>query len=87
MVNNTKPHKGLTSFTVLIKNNHRGNNRVAYVRMVSVQVYGHTVVASSQRGIVEVKAHVKFNIRISILTSNTVCAVNTFNIYIHKHFE
>ncbi|XP_056600893.1 IgGFc-binding protein [Triplophysa dalaica] len=53
MVNNTKPQKGLTPFTVLIKNNHRGNNRVAYVRAVSVLVYGHTVVASSQRGIVE----------------------------------
>ncbi|KAI7809150.1 putative IgGFc-binding protein-like, partial [Triplophysa rosa] len=53
MVNNTKPQKGLTPFAVLIKNNHRGNNRVAYVRVVSVLVYGHTVVASSQRGVVE----------------------------------
>lgn len=69
MVNTTKPQKGLTPFTVLIKNNHRGNNRVAYVRVVSVLVYGHTVVASSQRGVVEVKApvniqHPNFNIDI-----------------------
>ncbi|XP_073670729.1 IgGFc-binding protein [Paramisgurnus dabryanus] len=53
MVNNTKPQKGLTPFTILTKNNHRGNNRVAYVRMVSVLVYNHTVVASSKRGLVE----------------------------------
>ncbi|XP_055055949.2 IgGFc-binding protein [Misgurnus anguillicaudatus] len=53
MVNNTKPQKGLIPFTILTKNNHRGNNRVAYVRMVSVLVYNHTVVASSKRGLVE----------------------------------
>lgn len=62
MVNNTKPQRGLTPFTVSIKNNHRGNNRVAYIRVVSVLVYGHTVVASSQRGVVEVNVPMNFNI-------------------------
>ncbi|TRZ04178.1 hypothetical protein DNTS_007800 [Danionella cerebrum] len=53
MVNNTKPQKGLTPFTILTKNNRRASRRVAYVRTVSVLVYGHTVVAGSQRGLVE----------------------------------
>uniref|UniRef100_A0A8C1RZE9 Si:dkey-65b12.6 n=1 Tax=Cyprinus carpio TaxID=7962 RepID=A0A8C1RZE9_CYPCA len=53
MVNNTKPQKGLTPFTILAKNNHRGSKRVAYVRTVSVLVYNHKVVAGSQRGVVE----------------------------------
>ncbi|XP_067294460.1 IgGFc-binding protein [Pseudorasbora parva] len=53
MANNTKPQKGLTPFTILAKNNHRGSKRVAYVRTVSVLVYNHTVVAGSQRGVVE----------------------------------
>ncbi|XP_016416622.1 IgGFc-binding protein [Sinocyclocheilus rhinocerous] len=53
MVNNTKPQKGLTPFTILAKNNHRGSTRVAYVRTVSVLVYNHKVVAGSQRGVVE----------------------------------
>lgn len=55
MANTTKPQKGLVPFTILAKNNHRGSKRVAYVRTVSVLVYNHTVVAGSQRGVVEVK--------------------------------
>ncbi|XP_051751519.1 IgGFc-binding protein isoform X14 [Ctenopharyngodon idella] len=53
MANTTKPQKGLVPFTILAKNNHRGSKRVAYVRTVSVLVYNHTVVAGSQRGVVE----------------------------------
>ncbi|KAL0193018.1 hypothetical protein M9458_011314 [Cirrhinus mrigala] len=54
MVNNTKTQNGLTPFTILAKNNHRGSKRVAYVRTVSVLVYNHRVVVSSQRGVVEI---------------------------------
>uniref|UniRef100_A0A8B9HV58 Si:dkey-65b12.6 n=1 Tax=Astyanax mexicanus TaxID=7994 RepID=A0A8B9HV58_ASTMX len=46
----TKKVSGLVPFIILAKNNHRGSNRVAYVRTVSVNVYDQTVVAMVQRG-------------------------------------
>ncbi|KAL7835916.1 hypothetical protein SRHO_G00282630 [Serrasalmus rhombeus] len=48
----------LVPFIILAKNNHRGSNKVAYVRTVSVNVYNQTVVASQQRGMVEVNGEV-----------------------------
>lgn len=49
-----KSEPGLIPFTVLTKNNHRGNKRVSFVRKVSVTVYGLTVVMSTHKGKVEV---------------------------------
>ncbi|XP_038832345.1 IgGFc-binding protein-like [Salvelinus namaycush] len=49
-----KSEPGLIPFTVLTKNNHRGNRRVSFVRKVSVTVYGLTVVISTHKGKVEV---------------------------------
>ncbi|XP_045081914.1 LOW QUALITY PROTEIN: IgGFc-binding protein-like [Coregonus clupeaformis] len=49
-----KSEPGLIPFTVLTKNNHRGNKRVSFVRKVSVTVYGLTVVISTHKGKVEV---------------------------------
>ena len=49
-----KSDPGLIPFTVLTKNNHRGNKRVSFVRKVSVTVYGLTVVISTHKGKVEV---------------------------------
>lgn len=49
-----KTENGLVPFTILAKNNRRGSNLVAYVRTVSLNVYNHTVVASKDRGLVEV---------------------------------
>lgn len=45
---------GLVPFTILAKNDRRGSNLVAYVRRVSLNVYNHTIVASKQKGVVEV---------------------------------
>uniref|UniRef100_A0A4W5L3C1 Si:dkey-65b12.6 n=1 Tax=Hucho hucho TaxID=62062 RepID=A0A4W5L3C1_9TELE len=49
-----KSEPGLVPFTVLTKNNHRGNKRVSFVRKVSVTVYGLTVVISTHKGKVEI---------------------------------
>ena len=49
-----KSEPGLIPFTVLTKNNHRGNKRVSFVMKVSVTVYGLTVVISTHKGKVEV---------------------------------
>ncbi|XP_049323399.1 IgGFc-binding protein [Astyanax mexicanus] len=54
----TKKVSGLVPFIILAKNNHRGSNRVAYVRTVSVNVYDQTVVASKQVGVVEVNGEI-----------------------------
>uniref|UniRef100_A0A8C9V6I5 Si:dkey-65b12.6 n=1 Tax=Scleropages formosus TaxID=113540 RepID=A0A8C9V6I5_SCLFO len=48
-VNNTS---GLTPFAILTKNDHRGNQRVAYVRTVTVMVYNQTIVINKERGTV-----------------------------------
>lgn len=50
-----KKETGLVPFTVLAKNNHRGNRWVAFVRTVTVTVYNHTVAISNRRGQVEVR--------------------------------
>ncbi|XP_064161333.1 IgGFc-binding protein-like isoform X1 [Anguilla rostrata] len=58
--------KGLTPFTVLIKNNHRGNNYVSFVRKVTIIVYNTTITISDDKGIVEVNG-VKSNLPISLV--------------------
>ncbi|XP_017564176.2 IgGFc-binding protein-like [Pygocentrus nattereri] len=60
MATTTKIGHGLVLFTILAKNNHRGSNKVAYVRTVSVSVYNQTVVASQQRGMVEVNGEITY---------------------------
>ncbi|KAL7835924.1 hypothetical protein SRHO_G00282710 [Serrasalmus rhombeus] len=60
MATTTKIEHGLVPFTILAKNNHRGSNKVAYVRTVSVTVYNQTVVASQQRGMVEVNGEITY---------------------------
>ncbi|KAJ8384467.1 hypothetical protein AAFF_G00204880 [Aldrovandia affinis] len=45
---------GLIPFTILAKNDHRGNKRVSFVRTVTVSVYSQTIVISKNRGMVEV---------------------------------
>lgn len=54
MSKTVKSENGQVPFTILAKNNRRGNNLVAYVRTVSVNVYNYTIVASQQMGVVEV---------------------------------
>ncbi|KAL7840269.1 hypothetical protein AOLI_G00255920 [Acnodon oligacanthus] len=54
----TTTNTELVPFIILAKNNHRGSNKVAYVRTVSVNVYNQTVVASKQRGMVEVNGEI-----------------------------
>ncbi|KPP59551.1 hypothetical protein Z043_122517, partial [Scleropages formosus] len=51
---------GLTPFTILTKNDHRGNQRVAYIRTVTVTVYGQTVIISKARGIVQVNGQNRY---------------------------
>ncbi|XP_062394660.1 IgGFc-binding protein-like [Sardina pilchardus] len=55
-----KKEAGLVPFTVLAKNNHRGNKRVAYVRKVTVTVYNHTVTISKKRARVEVDGEIVY---------------------------
>ncbi|XP_076869232.1 IgGFc-binding protein isoform X2 [Brachyhypopomus gauderio] len=54
----TKTEHGLVPFNILTKNNRRGSNKVSYVKMVSITVYGYSVAASQQRGVVEVDGEI-----------------------------
>ncbi|KAI4893837.1 hypothetical protein NFI96_020826 [Prochilodus magdalenae] len=56
----TKAVRNLVAFSIVAKNNHRGSNKVAYVRTVSVSVYDQTVVASKQKGVVEVNGEITY---------------------------
>ncbi|XP_076136860.1 IgGFc-binding protein-like isoform X2 [Alosa pseudoharengus] len=55
-----KKEAGLVPFTVLAKNNHRGNKWVAYVRKVTVTVYNHTVTIRKKRARVEVDGEIVY---------------------------
>ncbi|XP_076136862.1 IgGFc-binding protein-like [Alosa pseudoharengus] len=55
-----KKEAGLVPFTVLAKNNHRGNKWVAYVRKVTVTVYNHTVTISEKRARAEVDGEIVY---------------------------
>ncbi|KAL2084474.1 hypothetical protein ACEWY4_019992 [Coilia grayii] len=55
-----KTQTGLVPFTVLAKNNHRGNRWVSFVRTVTVTVYSHTVAISSRMGQVEVGGEIVY---------------------------
>ncbi|CAJ1061895.1 IgGFc-binding protein-like [Xyrichtys novacula] len=48
------PAPDLIPFTVLTKNAHRGNQRVSFVKTVTVIVYGQTIIISRQKGRVQV---------------------------------
>ncbi|KAL6462267.1 hypothetical protein MHYP_G00286890 [Metynnis hypsauchen] len=56
----TTTNTELVPFIILAKNNHRGRNKVAYVRTVSVNVYNQTVVTRQQRGVVEVNGEITY---------------------------
>ncbi|XP_060756261.1 IgGFc-binding protein-like isoform X2 [Neoarius graeffei] len=60
MATTVKTEKGRVPFTVLAKNNRRGNNLVSYVRTVSLNVYNHTIVAGKKRALVEVDGELTY---------------------------
>ncbi|XP_066518523.1 IgGFc-binding protein [Hoplias malabaricus] len=77
--------KSLVPFIVLAKNNHRGSNKVAYVRTVSVTVYGQTVVASKQIGVVEVNGEVT-HLPISLAEGKIKVVQRGWNMFITTDF-
>ncbi|KAM8871057.1 IgGFc-binding protein-like isoform 2-T2 [Spinachia spinachia] len=55
-----KTASNLLPFTVTTTNNHRGNNRVSFVRSVTVTVLKQTIIIGSQRGQVQVNGELQY---------------------------
>uniref|UniRef100_A0A3B4EHN3 VWFD domain-containing protein n=1 Tax=Pygocentrus nattereri TaxID=42514 RepID=A0A3B4EHN3_PYGNA len=85
MATTTKIEHGLVPFTILAKNNHRGSNQVAYVRTVSVSVYNQTVVASQQRGVVEVNGEITY-LPITLAEGKLQVVQRGWNVHIITNF-
>ncbi|XP_026887459.2 IgGFc-binding protein [Electrophorus electricus] len=81
----TKTEQGLVPFTILAKNNHRGSNKVAYVKTVSVTVYGHKIAASQQKGVVEVDGEIT-HLPITIAEGKIQAVQRGWNVLITTNF-
>ncbi|KAM9852278.1 IgGFc-binding protein-like isoform 2-T2 [Aulostomus maculatus] len=73
----------LLPFTVMTKNDHRGNHRVSYVRTVTVNVHKQTIVIGRHRGQVQVNGELQYlpvhllNGQLSIEHSGAYAVLNT----------